>query len=228
MRILRLLALSLTIGLFTLGGLISPGNTTLAHHCKGAHASEPECDDGGGSGMVNEAKYSLEFSSPILGSSNFDEWRGNNQQSIGFGGLGRNQTTTLDLNFFAALPTPRNGNICFAKEDVDEPIANGFYTNPQSMQVLRGRRGRPEAWFWIEEQTENGEPARYLLIAEGESGSLSKVWLPTEVDSKVRLVFTSWDMGLDNNQTELESTACLSNGPFEWAIEVTRVEPLDP
>ena len=199
-----------------------------AHPCSRDDRPEHKHCNGGGDDSVNEAKYSLEFFGPIEGGSIDDQWRGNNQKDIGFGGLGRNQTTTLDLGFFASLPTPRDGNICFAKEDVDEPITTGFYTNPQSMQVLRGRRGRPEAWFWIEEQTENEEPARYLLIAEGESGSLSKVWLPSEVDSTVRLVFTSWDMGLDNNQTELESTACLSNGPFEWAIEVTRVEPLDP
>ena len=44
MNILRLSALSLTIVLFTLGGLILPESTTLAHHCKGGHW-KPACDD---------------------------------------------------------------------------------------------------------------------------------------------------------------------------------------
>ncbi len=44
MSILRLSALSLTIVLFTLGGLILPESTTLAHHCKGGHW-KPACDD---------------------------------------------------------------------------------------------------------------------------------------------------------------------------------------
>ena len=44
MNILRLSALSLTIVLFTLGGLILPESTTLAHHCKGGHWT-PACDD---------------------------------------------------------------------------------------------------------------------------------------------------------------------------------------
>ena len=50
MNILRLSTLSLTIVLFTLGGLISPENTTFAHHCKGGHRLNPECPDGGGGG----------------------------------------------------------------------------------------------------------------------------------------------------------------------------------
>ena len=52
MNILRLSTLSLTIVLFTLGGLISPENTTLAHHCKGSHSSAPECEVGGGGGVI--------------------------------------------------------------------------------------------------------------------------------------------------------------------------------
>jgi hypothetical protein len=47
MRISRLLTLSLTIVLFTLGGLILPVNSALAH-CKGKHKNDPGCDDPGG------------------------------------------------------------------------------------------------------------------------------------------------------------------------------------
>ncbi len=65
MRISRLLTLSLTIGLFTLGGLISPENTTLAHHCKGAH-NTPECDNGGGSGAKTTFTVKLVLTDPMV------------------------------------------------------------------------------------------------------------------------------------------------------------------
>ncbi len=63
MSILRLSTLSLTIVLFTLGGLISPENTTLAHHCKGAHKT-PECDDGGGGGAKTTFTVKLVLTDP--------------------------------------------------------------------------------------------------------------------------------------------------------------------
>ncbi len=71
MRILRLSTLSLTIVLFTLGGLMLPVNTTLAHHCKGAHRGNPECNAGSGDGVVT---YSATFSGALPGSSNGDPY----------------------------------------------------------------------------------------------------------------------------------------------------------
>ncbi len=65
MRISRLLTLSLTIGLFTLGGLISPENTTLAHHCKGAH-NTPKCDAGGGGGTKTTFTVKLVLTDPMV------------------------------------------------------------------------------------------------------------------------------------------------------------------
>ena len=63
MRISRLLTLSLTIVLFTLGGLISPESTTLAHHCKGGHRS-PDCPDGGGTGTQTTFTVTLFLTKP--------------------------------------------------------------------------------------------------------------------------------------------------------------------
>ncbi len=58
MRISRLLTLSLTIVLFTLGGLISPENTTLAHHCRGAHKTV-DCGSDGDTGK--QTTYDVEM-----------------------------------------------------------------------------------------------------------------------------------------------------------------------
>jgi hypothetical protein len=48
MNTLRLSTFSLTIVLFTIGALVLPVNTALAHHCKGKHKNDPGCDDPGG------------------------------------------------------------------------------------------------------------------------------------------------------------------------------------
>jgi hypothetical protein len=63
MKFLRLSTLSLTIVLFTLGGLISPENTTLAEHCKGKHKDDMGCDGGGGGDSGGGGKAFL-FISP--------------------------------------------------------------------------------------------------------------------------------------------------------------------
>ncbi len=54
MNILRLSTVALAIVLFTMGALILPVNTALAH-CKGNHVTDPLCAEphGGGGGGVS-------------------------------------------------------------------------------------------------------------------------------------------------------------------------------
>ena len=110
---------------------------------------------------------------------------------------------------------------------MDPPLFDDFH-NPRSMQIFRGKRGRPEAWFWIDAQTVNGAAARYRLITFGEFGAISNDWLPkgTAPEDTVTLTLTNWEMGLANDQPVPESRSCLSEGKFGefgelWRIEVT-------
>jgi len=68
MNILRLSTLSLTIILFSLGALMLPVNTTLAHHCKGGHRT-PDCLDGGGTGTQTTFTVTLVLTALSPGST---------------------------------------------------------------------------------------------------------------------------------------------------------------
>jgi len=187
-------------------------------HCKGNHKKDDNCEnhiheDPGG----NDPTYSLVFGLPIPGDNGMDPWGGNNRE-VAFGGILRDETTNLDLGFFAELLD--GGSTCFA---------SGVY-NPWFMQIFRGRRGRPEFWFWVDAQTNEvmSRPATYRLITFGEPGDLSNDWFPKEPgwNGKVRLTMTNWDMDLDNGQEDRLSVSCRGEGTMfsedfpEWEIDV--------
>ena len=99
MKILRLSTLSLTIILFSLGALMLPVNTTLAHHCKGAHRGNPECKAGEDDGVIT---YSATFSGALPGDSNGDTYT-TSGKGIGLASNHDDLKTTIDLTFFALL-----------------------------------------------------------------------------------------------------------------------------
>ena len=115
MNILRLSALSLTIVLFTLGGLILPESTTLAHHCKGGHW-KPACDDpappgsdGGDTEFMVEmlpgtvgGAYGLVTSDGDCGST---EGQGQAELDVSFPASEKDECVTVDVSFI----TPPTG-----------------------------------------------------------------------------------------------------------------------
>ena len=81
MNNLRISILSLTIILFSLGALMLPINTTLAHHCKGAHSGNEGCD------VTDLVTYSVDITGDVLGHSG-DPWsRSGGKKSIGGTGV---------------------------------------------------------------------------------------------------------------------------------------------
>ncbi len=90
MNNLRISILSVTIILFSLGALMLPVNTTLAHHCKGGHKNA-ECPVG-----TDVATYNVAITGAVEGASDPD-WRGSGKNSIGLGVVGGHLRLTTAL-----------------------------------------------------------------------------------------------------------------------------------
>ena len=173
----------------------------------------PVDDDGG-----NDPTYSLAFNTPIAGNNGMDPWGRHNRNEIQLAGFGP-FTTNLNLNFFRDRPSLPNGDICF---ELDKEY------NPTFMQVFRGRRGRPEYWFWVFALTNDGiHDARYRVITFGEPGTLTNDWIPTVPGwaGAVHLTLTNWEVDLDNNQEQFLSISCGGEGVLNWTIDICLDNP---
>ena len=226
MNNLRISILSLTIILFSLGALMLPVNTTLAHHCKGGHSGNSGCNAGDpDSGVVT---YSMVFSGPLPGNSNDDTYTTSGK---GIGVLTNNDdlATRIDLTFFADL-FDAAGDICFGG-GVGHTIDHTF--KPGAVGVKEGRRGRAEATVVFKALTEFGAPAVYSLHTAGIFETND--WPPEDTDQAAIVTMTSWEMELNNHNPSDLMGACLSEGPsFDdpltmgveetWQIDVS----LDP
>ena len=217
MNNLRISILSLTIILFSLGALMLPVNTTLAHHCKGGHSGNPKCNAGDpDSGVVT---YSMVFSGALPGDSNDDTYTTSGK---GIGVLTNNGvlSTTIDLTFFADLFDA--GVICFGGGD-GYVIMTDHTFNPRAVGVKEGKRGRAEATVIFNALTDDGStPAVYGLHTIGFFETND--WPPENEPAIVTM--TSWEIGLNNHNPSDLTGACLSEGEFDpaWEIEVS----LDP
>ena len=218
MNNLRISILSLTIILFSLGALMLPVNTTLAHHCKGGHSGNSGCNAGDpDSGVVT---YSMVFSGPLPGNSNDDTYTTSGK---GIGVLTNNDDllTRIDLTFFADLIDA--GEICFGG-------GMGFTTDnifrPRAVGVKEKRRDQAEATVIFNALTEFGDDAVYSLHTFGDFMSLPSGWPPEDTTQDAIVTMTSWEIGLNNHNPSDLTGACLSEGEFDpaWEIEVS----LDP
>ncbi len=233
MNILRLSTLSLTIILFSLGALMLPVNTTLAHHCKGAHKGNLGCDAGNVDGVVT---YSATFSGALPGSSNGDPYT-TSGKGIGLASNHDDLLTTIDLTFFAHLlfggehtdVVPED--TCFGGGvGHDMSVIGELHTfNPGAVGVREGRRGRAEATVVFKAKTEDGvTPAVYSLHTIGFFETND--WPPSDVNVDGILKMTSYEMELNNHNPSDLMGACLSEGLFslpgtmganDWQITVS-------
>ena len=243
MNNLRISILSLTIILFSLGALMLPVNTTLAHHCKGAHRANPECDVGKDDGVVT---YSATFSGALPGSSNGDTYT-TSGKGLGSASNHDDLLTTIDLTFFADLFGTAGDN-CFGGgvgfDTVPNDLQKGHTFNPGAVGFRQGRRGRAEATVIFKAKTDNGDtPAIYSLHTVGDFLSDPSGWPPSEVSTADIVVdgivvgnkdailrMTSWEMLLNNHNPSDLMGACLSEGLFslpgtmganDWQITVS-------
>ena len=158
---------------------------------------------------------------------------GGGKKSIGYGTIHRDETTTLDLKFFADLIP--DGMTCFP--DIDGDSANGLhnYRLMVSMQIYEGRRGRAQTQLTFFAKTVNNVEVLYRLDTIGYFETLRSDWPPSVPGDSGRatLKMNEWEMRLNNGQEEYESTSCLMEGIWdpddesdpvpEWKIDVSLI-----
>ena len=211
MNILRLSTLSLTIILFSLGALMLPVNTTLAHHCKGGHRGAPGCDGGGGG--KDFATYSVAITGAVSGASDTN-WRGGftGKNSIGLNVPGgpftaeNNVGQLTDLSFFT-MSSPlgpfsgMRGENCFGTTDAFLGQAT----------VKKGKRGRAEGQFWFSGHTDDGvTEVSYLLIVVG---SIDGDWPPSDPASPTTMTMDTWEMSAGESGS-IQNISCVGDGDF--------------
>ena len=210
MRILRLSTLSLTIILFSLGALMLPVNTTLAHHCKGGHAGSPGCPPTTNGKDV--ATYKVVISGAVLGASSTD-WRegfvGKKSIGLNIGGGVLSDTLNvghLDLSFFTK-PFPdgpfsgMRGSICFGTTDAFLGQAI----------LKKGKRGRAEGQFWFSGHADDVvTEVSYLLIVVG---SIDGDWPPSDPASPTTMTMDTWEMSAGESGS-IQNISCVGDGDF--------------
>ncbi len=206
MNILRLSTLSLTIILFSLGALMLPVNTTLAHHCKGGHKNA-DCPVG-----TDVATYNVVISGAVGGASDPD-WRGSRKNTIGLGVVGGtfedgNSVGQLtDLSFFT-MPSD------FGPFSVMRGI-NCFGTNPVFLgaaNLKQGKNGEAEGNFIFRARTDDGETeVQYRLFV---AGSFGGEWPPSNPDMPTTMTMVTWELFASNASGPIRNISCLGEGNF--------------
>ena len=223
MNILRLSTLSLTIILFSLGALMLPVNTTLAHHCKGAHKGNPGCDVGGPGGE-DFATYSVVITGAVSGaglgmaasSASSTNWRGGfvGKNSIGLHAVtgppftSENSVGLLnELSFFTMSKDfdlgPWSGSRGFNCFGGINPVFLGSAT-------LKGKRGRAEGHFVFIGLTDDGNmtEAQYRLAVFGSFGTQD--WPPS---STTIMTMDTWEMN-SGESGAIKNISCTGDGDF--------------
>ncbi len=215
MNILRLSTLSLTIILFSLGALMLPVNTTLAHHCKGDHRGAPGCPGDTGAGDTDSATYSVIISGDVSGVSTVN-WIGGfvGKRSIGLNDSGSQVGpvgvgTLTDLGFFTSDQGPFGtlGAICFP-----------FNSFPIHQAIIkRGRGGRADIAIWFHGRTKaGGGPIPYLLQLFGQFDPSPDIdRLPVDETTNV-ITATDWVLGAKN-----EDNSCRGEGDNDIIVYIT-------
>jgi len=223
MNNLRISILSVTIILFSLGALMLPVNTTLAHHCKGGHRGAPGCDGG-----TDFATYGVAITGAVSGGSTVD-WRGGfvGKNSIGLNVPGGpftadNSVGQLNLTFFELPPMMGPftlGSFCF---DTITYLGQAI--------LKEGKRGRAEGHFVFRGHTDDGlTEVQYRLFVVG---SFAGDWPPSDPDKPTIMTMDTWEMGAGESGP-IKNISCKGDGDFinnlnglddEVVITVTLVE----
>ncbi len=215
MNILRLSTLSLTIILFSLGALMLPVNTTLAHHCKGGHSGAPGCNGGSGGGGKDFATYSVVISGAVSGASGDTNWRGGftGKSSIGLNTVlpltAINNVGQLDLSFFTMSSdsglgpfSGSRGLNCFGTTDVFLGQAT----------LRKGKRGRAEGHFDFFGRTDDGmmTEVQYRLAVVG---SFDGDWPPSNPLDPTDMIMDTWEMST-GEKGSIQNISCEGDGDF--------------
>ena len=209
MNILRLSTLSLTIVLFSLGGLISPENTTFAHHCKGGHKNAGCPVD------TDVATYNVAITGAVLGASGPD-WRGSGKNTIGLGvvggtfGPGNSVGQLTDLSFFT-MSSPFGpfsgvrGIFCFGSTPFFLGAAN----------LKQGKHGgQAEGNFIFRARTDDvtmTTEVQYRLFVVGTFGG---EWPPSDPDMPTTMTMDTWELVVSNASGPIRNISCLGEGNF--------------
>ena len=207
MNNLRISILSVTIILFSLGALMLPVNTTLAHHCKGGHKNA-DCSVG-----KDVATYNVAITGAVVGASNPD-WRGSGKDTIGLGVVGGSFTADnsvgqlTDLSFFT-MPFPfgpfsgMRGQNCFGTM----PFFLG------AAELKQGKHGGPaEGHFIFRARTDDGvTEVQYRLFVVGSFGG---DWPPSNPDMPTTMTMVTWEMFVSNASGPIRNISCLGEGNF--------------
>jgi hypothetical protein len=212
MNILRLSTLSLTIVLFSLGGLISPENTTFAHHCKGGHKNNEGCPVD-----TDVATYNVAITGAVLGASGPD-WRGSEKNTIGLGVVGgtfdaENSVGQLsNLSFFTMsspagpFSGPRGVN-CFGNTPFFLGAAN----------LKQGKHGgQAEGNFIFRARTDDGTTeVQYRLFV---AGSFDGDWPPSNSLDPTDMIMDTWELVVSNASGPIRNRSCVGDGNFTNAL----------
>ena len=214
MNILRLSTLSLTIILFSLGALMLPVNTTLAHHCKGGHAGSPGCPPTTNGKDV--ATYSVAITGAVLGGSGADHWREGfvGKNSIGLNVPGgpftaENSVGQLTNLSFFTKPFPNGpfsgsrGENCFGTTDAFLGQAI----------LKKGKRGRAEGHLGFSGLTDDGTmtEVQYRLSVVG---SFDGDWPPSNPLNPTDMIMDTWEMSAGESGF-IQNISCEGDGDFD-------------
>ncbi len=214
----RISILSLTIILFSLGALMLPVNTTLAHHCKGGHSGAPGCNGGSGGGGKDFATYSVVISGAVSGASG-THWRGG---FVGKNGIGLHAVTgppftsensvglLNELSFFTMSSDsdlgPWSGTRGFNCFGNINPVFLGSAT------LKQGKRGRAEGHFVFIGSTDDGmmTEAQYRLAV---FGSFAGEWPPSDPLDSTVMIMDTWEMS-SGESGPIRNISCTGDGDF--------------
>jgi hypothetical protein len=208
MNNLRISILSVTIILFSLGALMLPVNTTLAHHCKGGHKNNEGCPVD-----TDVATYNVAITGAVLGASGPD-WRGSGKNTIGLGvvggtfGPGNSVGQLTDLSFFT-MSSPFGpfsdvrGIFCFGSTPFFLGAAN----------LKQGKHGgQAEGNFIFRASTDEGmTEVQYRLFV---AGIFNGEWPPSDPEMPTTMTMDTWELVVSNASGPIRNRSCVGDGDF--------------